>query len=286
MDTARPGPSPEETAESFCYGHPKVPTKLRCSRCGRPICGRCAIPASVGQHCPECVAEARRNAPKVRTVLRAEAPGTFALIVINVVVYGLQQVVPGLTGAWVAFPPAIADGQWYRLITSMFLHASVWHIGFNMLALYYFGPVVERRFGTGRFALLYLVSGFVSSASSYLIEPPQVPSLGASGAIFGIFAVVMVLAFNRRHDPGANQLLRSLFGLLVLNGLLVFFVPNIDVWAHVGGFLGGIALGFAYDRGGRGAGKAAEAVVTVVLVAVAVAVIAARTAGLNGGSLL
>src|ERR671915_1652945 len=81
----------ETTEVETCYLHPDTPTKLRCSRCDRPICGRCAIPASVGQHCPECVAEARRSAPRVKSALRATAPATFTILGINVVVFVIQQ---------------------------------------------------------------------------------------------------------------------------------------------------------------------------------------------------
>src|ERR687895_2650521 len=80
----------EEDQRAFCYGHPDTPTGLRCTRCDRPICGRCAIPASVGQHCPECVAEARRSAPKVRSALRATAPVVMTILIINVVMWLIQ----------------------------------------------------------------------------------------------------------------------------------------------------------------------------------------------------
>src|SRR5918999_196926 len=80
--------SPEET--EYCYGHPKTPTRLHCTRCDRPICGRCAIPASVGQHCPECVAEARKSAPKVRSAIAANAPVVSGILVINVVMWLIQ----------------------------------------------------------------------------------------------------------------------------------------------------------------------------------------------------
>src|SRR5918911_3710385 len=79
-----------ETDVTYCYGHPHTPTKLRCSRCDRPICGRCAIPASVGQHCPECVAEARRSSPRVKRVNTSAAPAVYAILGINLVVFVLQ----------------------------------------------------------------------------------------------------------------------------------------------------------------------------------------------------
>jgi membrane associated rhomboid family serine protease len=282
MDTPHSGISTEESAEEHCYGHPGTPTRLHCTRCERPICGRCAIPASVGQHCPECVAAARRSAPRVHGVLRATAPATYGLIVANVVCYVAQQLVPGFTPALIASSPDIAAGDWYRLITSMFLHAGIWHIGFNMLALYYFGPTVEQAFGTPRFVALYMATGFFASVASYLFSPLLTQSLGASGAIFGIFAVVMVLAFNRRRDPGANEMLRSLLGLLVLNMALVLFVHNINLWAHAGGFLSGIALGAAYDQfARRPASTVVQVAATAAVVVAGIALTVVRTTSIH-----
>lgn len=283
MDAIRPDVSPAETSGEFCYGHPKTPTRLHCTRCGRPICDRCAIPAAVGQHCPECFAEARRSAPKVRTALQAGAPATLAIIVINVVFYALQQLIPGFTTSLLAYSPAIAQGEWYRLISAMFLHAGIWHIVFNMLALYYLGPAVEQTLGTARFTILYMVSGSFASAVSYLIAPITSPSLGASGAIFGVFAVVMVLAYHRRMNPGANQLLRNLVGLLILNAALFFVVSNIDIWAHIGGFAAGAALGFAYDRDqGARQSTGLDIAATAVLLIVAIVIVIARTGAITG----
>src|SRR5919106_6024932 len=147
-DSPPPDQLLDESEQTYCYGHPDVPTRLRCSRCDRPICGRCAIPASVGQHCPECVAEARRSRPKVRTALAATAPAVLVLLVTNVVVYIGQQLLgfDAVTGRFAQVPGAIVDGEWYRLVTAMFLHAPnfVLHLLFNMYVLYVYGPYVEQ----------------------------------------------------------------------------------------------------------------------------------------------
>src|SRR5687768_8442729 len=128
--------APEET--EYCYGHPKTPTKLHCSRCDRPICGRCAIPASVGQHCPECVAEARKSAPKVRSAMGATAPVVTGILGINIVVFILQFFIPGFTERFAMIPGAIADGEYWRLITPVFMHSEgfLLHIIMNSYILY------------------------------------------------------------------------------------------------------------------------------------------------------
>jgi membrane associated rhomboid family serine protease len=255
IDT-RPGESDEVT---YCYGHPKTPTKLRCSRCDRPICGRCAIPAPVGQHCPECVAEARKSRPKVRAALQANAPAVYALLAINIVMYVAQQVSPRVTFELAMIPQLVDSGEWYRLITAMFLHAGLWHIGFNMYALYLFGPTIEQAFGTRRFVAMYFVAGLAGSAASFAF-PPHVPSLGASGAIFGILGVMLVYLYNRRTQTFIGHYLRNLLGLLAIN-FAIGFLPglNIDWVAHLGGLIGGMALGYGFDRGVGAAAKSPPA---------------------------
>jgi membrane associated rhomboid family serine protease len=234
---------------TYCYGHPDRPTKLRCTRCDRPICGSCAIPASVGQHCPECVAEARKATPKVRTALQASAPAVFALLAINIVLFIAQQVSPRVTIELAMIPQAVQSGQWYRLVTAMFLHDpdGIFHILFNMYALFLFGPTIEQAFGTVRFLALYLVAGLLGSAASFAF-PPESASLGASGAIFGIFGVTLVYLYQRRSQTFIRHYLNQLLGLLVLNLVLGFVIQGIDWVAHVGGLIGGVLLGFAFDR--------------------------------------
>jgi membrane associated rhomboid family serine protease len=246
------GTLPDESRETFCYGHPKTPTRLRCTRCDRPICARCAIPASVGQQCPECVAEAHRNTRKARSTLRAMAPAVFALIVINVAVYVAQKAFPIVTQRFSSQPVLIARGQWWRLITPMFLHSPflIWHIVFNTMALFIYGPNVERAYGTRRFVALYLVTGFVAGAVSYAFGPCNVYGLGASGAIFGVIGVLLVYLFKRRRSAAEGQFLRGLLVLVGINFLIPFVYPGIDVYAHLGGLGAGLLLGAGMDSGG------------------------------------
>lgn len=239
----------EQDDQLYCYGHPKEPTRLRCTRCERPICGRCAIPASVGQHCPECVAEARKSAPKIRSAMGATAPATLTIIGIIVLFYFLQMLLGREVIETLALSPSFIDaGEWWRLMTPILVHGSLFHIFMNMFILYLYGPNVEQAFGTARFIVLFLLSGFLGSAFSYAF-PPDNPSVGASGAIFGIVGVLGVYLYNRRRSQFMAQHLRGLVGFLVLNLVLGFVFQFIDNFAHIGGLLAGILLGLAFDRG-------------------------------------
>lgn len=237
--------APEET--EYCYGHPKTPTKLHCSRCDRPICGRCAIPASVGQHCPECVAEARKSAPKVRSAMMATSPVVTTILALNVIVFIGQQLFPEITEKLIMDPFLIIGGEYWRLITPVFLHAGVLHIFMNSYILYSLGPNVEEAFGSVRFALMYLATGFLATAASFAL-PPEVRSLGASGAVFGMAGVLLVYLYRRRKSAFVAQYLRSIMVFIGINLAFGFLVPGIDNVAHIGGLIGGIILGAGFDR--------------------------------------
>ena len=235
----------EET--EYCYGHPKTPTKLHCSRCDRPICGRCAIPASVGQHCPECVAEARKSAPKVRTAMAATAPVVTGLLAINIVMYVCQQVIPGFTERLLMVPVLIENGEYWRLITPVFIHGPLLHIIMNCYVLFALGPNVEQAFGSKRFIAMYLVAGFLGNAVSFAI-PPDHPSLGASGAVFGMAGVLLVYLYRRRRSAFIKAYLNNIIFFIVANLVFGFLFPGIDNWAHIGGLASGVLLGFGFDR--------------------------------------
>lgn len=248
-----------ESSELYCYGHPDTPTRLRCSRCDRPICGRCAIPASVGQHCPECVAEARRSAPKVRPALQRNAPTTYAILIVNVAFFIAQLVTNDrLTLSLGLFPPAIASGEWWRLLTPMVLHGGFLHIALNSWVLYIFGPQVEQAFGTPRFTAVYLVGGFTGSAASYAFSPPGILGVGASGAIFAIVGALLVFLYRRRASVLMSGYLRQILFFVGINLLFGQVVGGIDNFAHLGGLAGGLLLGLALDRPGAVAVRAGD----------------------------
>jgi membrane associated rhomboid family serine protease len=249
MSQEEPRQPVETTEVETCYLHPDTPTKLRCSRCDRPICGRCAIPASVGQHCPECVAEARRSQRKVRSVTVATAPATATIVGLCVALFILQRIDFDVTLRLALLPGEIADGELWRLVTPMFLHAPnfIFHILFNMIVLWIYGPNVEQAFGTARYVAMYLLAGFFASATSYAFGPCNALGVGASGAIFGIVGVLIVYAYNRRTSQFVNQYLRNLAAFVGINMVFGLVIPGVDVWAHGGGLAAGLLLGYGID---------------------------------------
>src|SRR4051794_5522778 len=140
-----------------CYRHPNRVTGASCTRCGRPICPDCMVQAPVGHHCPECVRQDNKGVRKIRTT-SSDALVTKALIGANVLVYLLQQSDATITLRYGMAPQAVANGQYYRMLTAAFLHASVMHILFNMLALWIVGPSLESALGRTRYVALYVIS--------------------------------------------------------------------------------------------------------------------------------
>jgi membrane associated rhomboid family serine protease len=242
-----------------CYRHPNRETYLSCSECGRPICTECMTPAPVGQRCPEHSGRPQ-GVRRVTTGARRTAfEGTGALVTktligINLLVYlitvaqgpGLNNPGGSLFGKWILFGPAVADGDWWRLITSTFLHASLIHIAFNMYFLWFVGTAVEHALGRGRFLLVYFVSGLAGSAGALVVNP-KTPTVGASGAIFGILGAALVLERQRNYVLGGQAL-----GLIVINLILSFVIANISVGGHIGGLIGGVLCTLVLSGFGRG----------------------------------
>ena len=226
-----------------CYRHPDRETYITCTRCGRPICPDCMREAAVGFQCPDCVAEAARATREPRTLTGRGLHGdttlvTQVLVALNVVCFGLQQLAPDLTtkGALVGFPLAV-NGQWYRLFTSAFLHVSITHLLFNMLALWFVGAAIEPRLGRARYLTVYLVSALAGSVLSYAVDPINSISVGASGAVFGLFGALAILALKLRFD------IRGILAIIAIN-VVIGFIPGLDInWrAHLGGLLAGTVL--------------------------------------------
>lgn len=250
-------------APRTCYRHPDRETGLSCSECGRPICYECMTPAPVGLRCPEHSGKPQGlkkvTAPAQRAVTgigsgRANVV-TMALIAACVLVAAVELASgrnASLTNNWVfehgalfasgvftQFGPVmgVAHGEWWRLFTSMFLHVNFFHLAMNMYSLYFAGSILEQLIGRWRFLLLYVVSGLAGSAGA-LVYSPQVPTVGASGAIFGILGALFVL--ERRGDISTGG---QIAGLIVLNLVITFvFSSYISVGGHVGGLIGGLAL--------------------------------------------
>lgn len=287
-------PPPPAPAVEVCYRHPTEQTRVHCARCGRPICPACMIQAPVGHQCPECVGEARRQfqqgpgrraATSGITATKILLAAIIGMFVVELVTAGPRTFGQGasyqnLVDLGALYPPAIAiGGQYWRLFTAMFLHAGLFHILFNSWALWIFGTVVERDFGTRRFLLIFFVTGFVASATSYAFGPLTMVGVGASGAIFGVFGAFVAYNYRRRHLAQAAQNLRFAMTLILINALLSFAWGTIDWRAHVGGFLAGVVAGVVAEGFGS---RSQRTLVTVLgfgaLVAVGVALVAWRTA--------
>jgi membrane associated rhomboid family serine protease len=261
-----------------CYRHQGRGTGVRCTRCERPICPECMVSASVGFQCPECVrgtgaaapggayavsgasagfagrssgapAGPRRPDSRPRTIAGAPVrPGwnprliTQILIGINLAVFLATHLNDSVANDLALSGFTVADGQYYRLFTSIFDHEEFFHIGFNMLSLWWIGAPLEAALGRLRYTALYLISGVAGSALTYLVAAPGPGSLGASGAIFGLFAATAVLVRKLRYD------MRPVLALLAINLFITFFWAGIAWQAHIGGLVAGalMAIGMVH----------------------------------------
>jgi membrane associated rhomboid family serine protease len=243
----------------YCYRHPNRETFVSCSECGRPICAECMTPAPVGQRCPEHSGKpqgARRIPSGVR---RSAFEGTGAiltkaLVALNVLIYlitasqggGLNSPGGTLFNKWFLYGPFVAAGDWWRLITSAFLHANLIHIAFNMYFLWFVGSAVEQALGRGRFLMIYFVSALAGSAGA-LVFTPNKPTVGASGALFGLLGAALILERQRNYVLGGSAL-----ALIVINLVLSFTISNISVGGHIGGLIGGVLCTLVLSKFGRG----------------------------------
>ena len=254
-----------------CYRHPGRETHLRCTRCERYICPDCMVQASVGFQCPECVHSGNQNVRQARTtagaILRPIGTPivTYTLIAVNVVLFGLKELVgtniSPLGGTYspvdVRFalvaktfdfsnnPIGVANGQWYRLFTSMWLHASFIHIFMNMISLYFIGPMLEQLLGRWRYLSVYLITGLAGAATSYLFMSETSPySIGASGAIAGVFGCLIVIGVRQKILN-----VQSIVVVLALNVYLTVQDSSIDWHAHLGGLVSGALIGAVFAFG-------------------------------------
>lgn len=277
-----------------CYRHPDRITYISCTRCGRPICSDCMRPAAVGFQCPEEIKETRRTTRAPRTVLggrvHAGRDVTTVLIGINVVVFLIMTVsgtgffngdpsllfarFADLPGRLVVFHGSstttldgVANGEWYRLVTSMFMHFGIIHLALNMYVLLLVGPPLEQALGRVRFTTLYLIAGFGGSVASFVFGSVTEIGAGASGAIFGLFGAYYVVARRIGAETG------PIVATIAFNVVLSFAISNIDIRAHLGGLVVGSLMGavMAYAPRGpqRSTIQAAGSIVIVAVLAVA-----------------
>jgi membrane associated rhomboid family serine protease len=240
-----------------CYRHPNRETGVSCSSCGRPICPECMTPTPVGMRCPECSQQRTRVTRGAVGPGRYDTPATFILIALNVAAF-LAEIASGAGGLSGLNSPLISDfglrgisvaeGEWYRLLTYGFLHAGLIHIGFNMFALFVLGRLLEPGVGTVRFVALYFSSLFAGALGALALTGSLDLTVGASGAIFGLFGAAFVIARGRGLDTIASEL----GFLLLINLALTFGIPGISIGGHLGGLVGGLAGALFIVAGERG----------------------------------
>jgi membrane associated rhomboid family serine protease len=257
------------------------------------------IPAAVGFQCPECVRLGSSSIHKTRTVFGGRVTAnphaaTYALIGLNVLAFLGEVSSTSFVNRFWQYGATyssgtqhatggIADGQYYRLLTSMFLHeppsvggAFFLHILFNMWALFVVGPPLEALLGRIRFVALYLLTGLAGSALAYVLTAPNVPELGASGAIFGLFGALLVVGRRLRLN------IQPIALTIGLNLVLTFSMSGISWQAHIGGLVAGAALGAAWAYAPRANRTAIQIGSSVALAVLLVIMVILRTHNLNG----
>lgn len=265
-----------------CPRHPDRVSYVRCQRCDRPVCPQCQVPSAVGVHCVDCARAAQAGRRGARTLLGGAVTGdvlvTKVFIVACLVAYLVQMAVPTLAG-WFHFVPALAAEQPWRFLTTALLHASLMHLAFNMWALWVLGSALEPVLGRWRFGALTALSAVGGSTAIYWLASPNTPStwfggtVGASGAVFGLFAAMFVIQRRFGRDTSA------IVGLLAINLVISFLGANISWQGHLGGMVTGALLAAVYAWAPREhrttwglAGTVGLTVLLVVLIALRAAV--------------
>lgn len=238
---------------THCYRHADREAGRRCTRCGNPACTDCLVQANVGSHCLDCVKAAQ---PDLKTKVRYAAakqhtPVTLAIIAINVAIFfwmvskssgvlgGNREISREQFDLGLARSLIQRDHEWYRVITSGFIHFGFIHIAFNMFILWQLGQMLERTLGPIRFSLLYF-AGLLGGSAGVLILDKNSLTGGASGAVFGLMAAAAIAM----HQQGINIMQTGVGRTLVMNLFLTFIIPNISIGGHIGGLVAGAACGF------------------------------------------
>lgn len=280
-----------------CYRHPDEPTGVHCTRCNRPICPDCMTQAPVGYQCPNCVAEAKAERPRMRVRFAVGRPGSMVTVLIaaNVAMFVIELVTGGsgllgggnqqkLFDLGALFPLAVAQGhQYWRLLSVMFLHDGLIHLALNMYGLYLLGYLMEQTLGSARFTALYFVSGFLASTTTFVFSDPRTLAVGASGAIFGLLGAWVAYNFRRRGSPIASANLRMALMLIVLNLVIGFSIAGIDNYAHIGGLVAGVVAEFFIEGfGSRQTRRVVNWAGLAGMVVIGVVAVVMRTSALGG----
>ncbi|MEU7026558.1 rhomboid family intramembrane serine protease [Streptomyces sp. NPDC046275] len=278
-----------------CYRHPDVETGIRCARCEKPICPQCMVSAAVGFQCPDCVRGGsgtghapHANTPRTVAGGRVVADGrlvTKILIGINLALFiavraADPRLVDQLDMIGLAYSDelgiiGVADGEWYRLITSAFLHQEAAHFVFNMLGLWVIGGIVEPELGRIRYTALCLLSGLSGSAMVYLLSPENEGALGASGIVFGLIGAWVVLARRHRYD------MRPVLIFVAISLVFTFARPGVSWQAHIGGLVAGALLTYAFVHAPRARRALVQYGACGLLLAIDLGIVLARSAALT-----
>ncbi|TCO64644.1 rhomboid family intramembrane serine protease [Actinocrispum wychmicini] len=235
-----------------CVRHPDRPTGVRCARCERPACPECLREAPVGYQCVDCVQEGQRTQRRPVTIAGAELGSRLVvvpvIVVINIAVfafnaYQAQSISHNELSQsfvdWVLAPVLVQNGEWWRLVTSGFLHIGFTHLALNMVSLWIIGRELELVFGRLRFLTLYLVSLLGGSAAVYILSASG--AAGASGAIYGLMGALLVTVIRLKLPLG------QVIAVIVLNLALSFSGLLAISWeAHIGGLVTGAAVGVGF----------------------------------------
>lgn len=236
----------EEVFEtSYCVNHHAKATRVLCNRCLNPICPECMVVASVGYQCPNCAKDSQiiiKPGNSRRYVNRQATTWTKRLVIFISSIYILQLVTRFLIAPnWIVFmfglhPPAVSNGELWRLITATLLHGSLLHLGFNMLALWILGTQIEQYLNAKKFIYLYFASALGGSLFSFFFSPPATFSIGASGAVFGLMGAMVVI--GKKINADVSQIMI----LLGINLVIGFTLSGIDWRAHLGGLITGFVV--------------------------------------------
>ena len=269
--------SSTEQAPPVCPRHPDTVAYVRCQRCDRPTCPACQVPSTVGVHCVDCARQSQAGRRQARTLLGGTVVSgsvvTKVLIGLCVAAYAIQILVPALDFQ-LAFVPELAASEPWRFLTTAFLHANYMHLGFNMWALWVLGGVLEPVLGRWRFTAIYLLSALGGSTAIYWLSWPGTDSwitmtVGASGAVFGLFSTMFVV--QRRFGRDTS----GIVALLAINAVISFLGANISGQGHLGGLVVGGIVAAIYAWAPRGkrqsVGIAGTVAVAVVLVGLNIA---------------
>ena len=262
-----------QQAPPVCPRHPDTVAYVRCQRCDRPTCPTCQVPSSVGVHCVDCARRSQAGRRQARTLLGGNmvsgALVTKILLGLCVVVYVLQVLAPGLATQSLdfrlGFLPALAAHEPWRFLTTAFLHANYMHLGFNMWALWVLGGTLEPVLGRWRFASVYLLSALGGSTAIYWLSWPGTESwitltVGASGAVFGLFSAMFIV--QRRFGRDTS----GIVALVAINAVVSFLGANISWQGHLGGLLVGGIVSAIYAWAPRGRRKAVGIAGTIAVV--------------------